>query len=58
MIDFQTIQKAKNGDNGAIEAILNYYLKIIMSFSKDDEFMHICLIKVLEGIAGFKNKKY
>lgn len=58
MIDFQTIQRAKNGDNEAIETILNYYLKKIMSFSQDDEFVHICLIRVLEGIVGFKNKKY
>lgn len=58
MIDFQTIQRAKNGDKDAIETILNYYLKKITSFSKDDEFVHICLIRVLESIVGFKNKKY
>lgn len=58
MIDYKTIQKAKKGDNEAIETILSYYLKKIRAFSNDEEFIHICVIKVLEGIDGFKNKKY
>ncbi len=58
MIDYKTIQKAKNGDNEAIETILNHYVKKIKSFSKDEEFVNICLVRVLEGIEGFKNKKY
>ena len=28
MIDYKTIQKAKNGDNEAIETILNHFLKM------------------------------
>ena len=58
MIDYKTIQKAKKGDNEAVETILNHYVQKIKSFSNDEEFVNICLIRVLEGIEGFKNKKY
>ena len=57
MIRFSVIQKAKNGDEKAINEILEFYLKKIKKFSNDDEFVQVNLIEVLKGINNFENKK-
>ncbi len=57
MIRFSVIQKAKNGDEKAINEILEFYLKKIKKFSNDDEFVQVTLIEVLKGINNFENKK-
>lgn len=57
MIDYLTIQRAKAGDEIAIEKIMQFYLKKIKSFSSDEEFVQMALIKVFYGISKYKNKK-
>ena len=57
MIRFSVIQKAKSGDERAINEILEFYLKKIKKISNDDEFVQVALIEVLKGINNFENKK-
>ena len=54
MIKFETIKKAQCGDSKAIKEILQYYKKIIKTFSNDEDFMQIALIKVYICINKFK----
>ena len=54
MIKFETIKKAKCGDSKALKEILQYYQKIIKTFSNDEDFMQIALIKVYICINKFK----
>lgn len=57
MIDYFTIKKAKSGNILAQNEIINYYLPIIKSFSKSEDFVQNSLLAILEGIHNFKNYK-
>ena len=53
MIKYSTIIKAKKGNKNAINEILMYYSEIIKKFSKNEEFVQMALISVLNGIDKF-----
>ena len=57
MIKYSVIQNAKNGDEEAINKILEIYLEKIKKICNDDEFVQISLIEVFKGIRKFENKK-
>ena len=54
MIKFETIKKAQCGDSKAIKEILQYYKKIIKTFSNDEDFVQTSLIKVYTCIKKFE----
>ncbi len=57
MIDYKTIQSAKNGNKGAINEIIRYYIPIIKKYSKDEDFIQQVVIHLIDGITKFRNKK-
>ena len=54
MIKFETIKKAQDGDEKSVREILQYYQRIIKTFSNDEDFMQLALISVYTGIKKFK----
>jgi len=54
MIKFETIKKAKCGDSKALKEILQYYQKVIKTFSNDEDFVQTALIKVYTCIKKFE----
>lgn len=56
MVKFEIIQKAKMGDENAINQILNFYLPRIKKICNDDDFVQMALITVFNGVKNFKNR--
>lgn len=57
MIKYETIIKAKEGNDKELLSIINYYSKVIKDYSSDEDFNQIAILNIIQGIKKFKIKK-
>lgn len=57
MIKYETIIKAKEGNDKELLSIINYYSKVIKDYSSDEDFNQIAILNIIQGVKKFKIKK-
>lgn len=55
MIKYETIIKAKEGNDKELLSIINYYSKVIKDYSSDEDFNQIAILNIIQGVKKFKN---
>lgn len=57
MIKYETIIKAKEGNDKELLSNINYYSKVIKDYSSDEDFNQIAILNIIQGVKRFKIKK-
>lgn len=57
MFKYETIIKAKEGNDKKLLSNINYYSKVIKDYSSDEDFNQIAILNIIQGVKKFKIKK-
>lgn len=54
MIKYETIIKAKEGNDKELLSNINYYSKVIKDYSSDEDFNQIAILNIIQGVKKIK----